>query len=132
VPLSAPDHVHHERARCYRESESAEQVAFCRVTALALLRHLTNSHIMRHAVLTGREAWNAYERWLSPPEIVFLDEPAGIDDQLRRLCRALAIGPALWSDAYLAAFALAGGFRVVAFDADFRRFPDLHVLPLAP
>jgi uncharacterized protein len=132
VPLSAPDHVHHERARRYWESECAEQVAFCRITALALLRHLTNSRIMRHAVLTGREAWDAYERWLSLPEIVFLDEPVGTDDQLRRLSRALDIGPSLWSDAYLAAFALAGGFRVVAFDTDFRRFPDLHVLPLAP
>ena len=30
VPLSAPDHVHHERARRYREVEATDQLAVCR------------------------------------------------------------------------------------------------------
>ena len=130
VPLSAPDHVHHDCARRYWEDESAERVAFCRVTALALLRHLTNPRIMRHAVLTGREAWEAYARWLALAEIVFLPEPPGIDDELGRLSRSVELTPALWTDAYLAAFALAGGLRLVAFDADFSRFAGLSVLRL--
>jgi toxin-antitoxin system PIN domain toxin len=130
VPLSAPDHVHHDRARRYWENESAEQVAFCRVTALALLRHLTNPHIMRHAVLTGSEAWDAYERWLTLPEIVFLAEPEGIDDHLRRMSRSVNPGPALWTDAYLVAFALTSGLRLVAFDAHLSRFDDLNLLRL--
>jgi hypothetical protein len=48
--------VHHGRARRYWQDQAAELVAFCRVTALALLRHLTNSRIMQHAVLTGSNA----------------------------------------------------------------------------
>ena len=87
---------------------------------------------MHHAVLTGSEAWDAYERWLALPEIVILADPAGIDDQLRRLSRSVNPGPTLWTDAYLAAFALAGGFRMVAFDSDFDRFQGLHFLHLRP
>ena len=132
VPLSAPDHVHHARARQYWQSEASEDVAFCRVTALALLRHLTNPRIMQHAVLTGGEAWEAYERWLALPEILFLADPSGLDEQLGQLSRSIPIDAALWTDAYLAAFALAGGCRLVAFDADFHRFPNLNFLHLSP
>jgi uncharacterized protein len=130
VPLSAPDHVHHVRARRYWQTEASGGVAFCRVTALALLRHLTNRRIMRHALLTSSEAWEAYESWLALPEIVFLADPAGLDEQLRQLSRSIELGPALWTDAYLAAFALAGGCRLITFDADFRRFPKLDFLHL--
>jgi toxin-antitoxin system PIN domain toxin len=130
VPLSAPDHVHHARAHRYWQIEAADQLAFCRVTALAFLRYLTNRHIMRHAVLTGREAWIAYERWLALPEIVFLADPAGIDDQLRRVSHSADPRAAQWTDAYLAAVAIAGGLRLVAFDTDFSRFADLDLLQL--
>lgn len=37
-----------------------------------------------------------------------------------------------WTDAYLAAFAAAGGHRLVAFDADFSRYPGLAFLHLRP
>jgi hypothetical protein len=47
VPLSAPDHVHHVRARRYCQTEASGAMAFCRVTALALLRHVTNPTIHR-------------------------------------------------------------------------------------
>ncbi|MHB8577748.1 MAG: hypothetical protein ACYDCQ_20745 [Dehalococcoidia bacterium] len=67
VPLSAPDHMHHARARRYWENESADKAAFCGVTALA----------------------------------------------------------------YLAAFALAGGYRLVAFDSDYLRFDGLNLPQLA-
>lgn len=132
VPLCAPDHVHHERARQYWEIEAAPRLVFCRITVLALLRHLTNPRIMQHAVQTSAAAWDLYERWLALPEIAFLPDPSGLDEQFRRLSRSVNLGPALWTDAYLAAFAMAGGYRLVAFDADFRRFPDLDFLYLTP
>ena len=132
VPLSAPDHVHHARARRYWESESSGKVAFCRVTVLALLRHLSNPRIMGHAVQSGSEAWQAYENWLSLREIALLAEPEALDKHLKHLSHSLELGPTLWTDAYLAAFALAGGFRLVAFDSDFHRFPGLNFLHLTP
>ena len=36
----------------------------------------------------------------------------------------------LWTDAYLAAFAITTGCRLVSFDADFQRFPALLLLHL--
>src|SRR2546423_1233031 len=117
VPLAAPDHLHHDRPRRYWHEELVGTAAFCRVTALALLRHLTNRHVMQHGVLTGGEAWEEYARWLSLPEIRFLTEPPGVERHLRQFARALNPGPALWTDAYLAAFAIAGGCRMVTFDA---------------
>lgn len=130
VPLSAPDHEHHPRARRYWQSESGDQLAFCRVTALALLRHLTNAHVMQHAVLNSTEAWRQYRRWLALPEVGYLHEPDGVDEHLGKLSRTLQLGPLLWTDAYLAAFAMAGHHRIVTFDADFRRFRGLDLLHL--
>lgn len=130
LPLSAPDHPHHARSRRYWQDESADSVAFCRVTALALLRHLTNPRIMAHAVLTGVEAWRAYERWIALPEVSLAVELADLDQHLAKLARAVDLTPTLWTDAYIAAFAIGGGHRVVTFDGDFRRFPDLDLLHL--
>ena len=77
VPLVAADHVHHGRALHYWQEESAGSVAFCRVTALAFLRHVTNAHIMQHGVLTSSEAWTLLQQWLNLPEVSFLSEPPG-------------------------------------------------------
>jgi predicted nucleic acid-binding protein len=37
-----------------------------------------------------------------------------------------------WTDAYLAAFAMASGSRLVTFDAHFHRYPGLEFLHLRP
>ena len=130
VPLAAPDHPHYSRARQYWEQESASQVAFCRVTALAMLRHLTNRHIMQSAVLTSGEAWDVYQQWRRLPEVIMLSDPVGLDGHLQSFCLSMALSPQLWTDAYLAAFAVAGNLRLVAFDRDFVRFDGVDLLLL--
>lgn len=130
VALVATDHVHHERALRYWQEESAETVAFCRITALAFLRLVTNAHVMQHAVLTSGEAWALWQEWLRLPEVSFLNEPVGMDEQLGQFSRVMSIRPRLWTDAYLAAFAIAGGHRIVTFDEDFRKFVRLDLLRL--
>lgn len=130
IPLSTPDHVHYSRARRYWDFESAAQLAFCRITALALLRHLTNAQILREAVFNGEAAWGALETWLAIPRIAFLSEPVGVDELLRQWTKQLDLRGGRWTDAYLAAFALASGYRLVTFDADFQRFPGLQLLHL--
>jgi len=118
IPLTAPDHVHYPRARQ------------CRVTTLALLRHLTNARILGEAALNSGEAWNALETWLAIPRIVFLPEPVGVDELLSQWASQFELKGGAWTDAYLAAFALAGGCRFVTFDADFQHYSGLHVLHL--
>ncbi len=130
VPLSAPDHVHHARARRYWEREAAEEIAFCRITELALLRHLTNPRILGDRALGGAAAWRALETWLATPGVHRLAEPPGLDDWLARWSDDLDLRGGAWTDAYLAAFAAASGCRLVAFDGDFARYVGLEFLHL--
>jgi len=130
LPLSAPDHVHYSRARRYWDDEAASDLAFCRVSALALLRHLTNPRILGEAALDGRAAWRALATWLALPRITLLGEPAGLDELLRQWAGQLDLRAGKWTDAYLAAFAAASGCRLVAFDRDFHRYPAVEFLHL--
>ncbi len=130
LPLSAPDHVHHQRARRYWDEESASELVLCRVTALALLRHLTHTTILGNAALDGGAAWKALETWLAVPQVSFIPEPPGVDELLAEWAGKLNLRGGNWTDAYLAAFAAASGCRLVAFDDDFNRFPGLEFLHL--
>jgi toxin-antitoxin system PIN domain toxin len=132
LPLSAPDHVHHSRALRYWEQESADELAFCRVTALALLRHLTNPRILGDAALDGAAAWRALAAWLAVPRVCLLAEPPGVDELLARWGATLDMRGGAWADAYLAAFAVASGSRLVSFDADFYQYQGVEFLHLRP
>ncbi len=132
LPLSAPDHVHYPRARHYWDKEAAGELGFCRVTALALLRHLTNSRILGDVALDGAAAWRAFETWLALPQITFLTEPPGLEELLAQWARKLDLRTGQWTDAYLAAFAAASGCRLIAFDGDFHRYPGIEFLHLTP
>ena len=110
--------------------EASDQLAFCRVTSLALLRLLTNAHVMGEAMLAGPEAWRALETWYDSPRVVSLAEPAGLDEVFGRWAGDLDIRGGHWTDAYLAAFASASGCRLVTFDGNFGRFTGLSWLRL--
>ena len=71
-----PDHPGHQRATFYWDDESVDQVAFCRLTALAFVRPCLNPAVMQEQPPTVPEAWQAYGlRRL--PEVGPLSEPAG-------------------------------------------------------
>jgi predicted nucleic acid-binding protein len=59
-----------------------------------------------------------------------IEEPSGVEPRWRRLALRDQPSPKLWMDAYLAAFALAGGYRMVTTDRAFRQFPELDLLVL--
>jgi toxin-antitoxin system PIN domain toxin len=130
LPLSAPAHIHYRRARRYWDEESANELVFCRVTALALLRHLTNPTILGSAALDGGAAWHALETWLAVPQITLLSEPPGLEELLAQWAGKLDLRVGHWTDAYLAAFAAASGCRVIAFDGHFHRYPGIEFLHL--
>ena len=81
--------------------------------------------------MTNREAWLAYEAFLSDDRIVFqAGEPAGLESLWKRFAMRGTASPKLWMDAYLAALALAGGHRMVTTDGAFRQFQGLYVVVL--
>ena len=132
LALAVEAHTHHRRAGAYWKDEAAPVAAFCRVTQLAFLRHLTNKTIMGDQVLAPLAAWNKCGEFLALPEVRFLAEPPGLEEQLGELCRAGRTSPNLWTDAYLAAFAGCAGLRLVTFDRGFARFAGLELLTLRP
>lgn len=87
---------------------------------------------MGTAVLDGGEAWKALMTWLATPRIRLRAEPDGIEECLERWAGSLDLRGGAWTDAYLAAFAAQSGFRLVAFDAGFNRFPGLDFMHLKP
>jgi toxin-antitoxin system PIN domain toxin len=132
LALVVEAHTHHPRASAYWESEAAPTTAFCRVTRLALLRHLTNPSIMSRDVLTPFQAWKKCGDFAALPEVCFLNEPPGLDHQLSKYCITGRTSPNLWTDAYLASFAKCANVRLVTFDTGFKKLADLEKLILEP
>ncbi len=131
LALVDENHVHHSTARQYWNEQLDQQAAFCRVTMLGLLRLSTQPNVLSRT-LSNEEAWRIYRQYLAAPEVCFLAEPVQIEAQFAALTLSEAMPQRLWTDAYLAAFAMTSGCRLVSFDSDFKRFADLNFLHLAP
>ncbi len=132
LALADTRNAHHDSARRYWDESKGENTAFCRITMIGLLRVATNPKAMRGDPFKHAEAWHIYRTLLSLPEISFLPEPSDIESRFSALTSDPATPHHLWTDAYLAAFALTLGCRLVSFDADFQRFLDLNFLHLTP
>lgn len=132
LALALSAHSHHAVARAWLDAvEEPGSVLFCRATQQAFLRLLTNAAVLRpygNPPLTNRGAWRAYQELLADDRIVLrAEEPAGLERLWSGYALRDAASPKLWMDAYLAAFAVAGGFRLVTIDAAFRQFRGLDL-----
>jgi hypothetical protein len=130
LALTDERHVHHQAARVYWNEQRADHIAFCRVTMLALLRLVTHPKVMSGVPFTHDEAWNIYRTYRNLPIVRFLPEANTLETTLASLTTDPDLPHRFWTDAYLAAFAITSGSRLVSFDADFERFPGLNVLRL--
>ena len=135
LALALSRHRHHRAARDWFGTITAPAaVCFCRATQHTFLRLLTNASVLLpygNPPLTNRQAWRAYEDLLADDRIVFrAQEPPELETQWKQLALRDSASPKMWMDAYLAGFALAGGYRLVTTDAAFKQFPglDLHLL----
>jgi len=130
LALSFSDHAHHGRAKGWFDAQPDGTCAFCRVIQMALLRHLTNAKIMGQFVQSQRDAWRHYDQLAQDPRVVFLSEPPRLEAAFRSLTQAGSPLHGLWTDAYLASFAIESQVRLATFDQGFSRFAglDLRVL----
>lgn len=135
LALALSGHAHHGVAREWFEGvEAASSVFFCRATQQTFLRLLTNAAVLGpygNPPLTNAHAWEAYDALLADDRIAFrTEEPTGIEAQWKRFARRNTASPKLWMDAYLAAYALTCGYRMVTTDAAFKQFGgiDLELL----
>lgn len=135
LALALADHFHHATARDWLDSvDEPDSIFFCRATQQSLLRLLTNAAVLApygNPPLTNAEAWAAFEAFLADDRIVLRKaEPSGIEARWQTWAAGDTASPKLWMDAYLAAFAAAGGCRMVTTDTGFRPFGDLDLLVL--
>ncbi len=122
-------HPQHRAARIWAESlDSGSVVYFCRFTQLGLLRLLTNQSAMGEEVLTPVQAWEVFDSVMNDPGNRMMDEPRSTDALFRQLTNRRESSTKQWADGYLAAFAAAGGVRLVTFDRALAKISDGAVL----
>ncbi|MCF7674093.1 MAG: hypothetical protein K9M97_02020 [Akkermansiaceae bacterium] len=126
VALAFAAHPHHRLASQHvKARDSAQPAAFCRVTQKAFLRLVSTPLIQRtyeSPPITNAAAWSKCQDLLALPQILWLDEPEGLADLWQSLACLPSASPRVWTDAYLAAFAIRHAVEFVTLDSDFKTF----------
>ena len=131
LALTLSKHVFHAVSRewlkgCTKEGE----VLFCRATQQSFLRLLTTQAVLGaygNPPLSNTEAWEVFEGYCADKRISLVEEPRGVMALGKKLSATETASPKKWMDAYLAAFAMAGGYQLVTTDEDFRKFNGANV-----
>jgi toxin-antitoxin system PIN domain toxin len=134
VALALSKHSFHGPARAWLSKQGPREALFCRSTQQSFLRLLTTDAVLApYGVppLTNKAAWSVYEGFLADERIAWAAEPRGLEAVWKKLAAGSKASPKLWMDAYLAAFALAGGYRLVTTDKAFKQFRGLDLLVLS-
>ena len=130
LALAAADHLHHHQAIRYWETQAAEQVLFCTVTALGLVRLVQQPKLMGSAVKDSAEASALVLGFCQQPGVSLMKPIADGWELFHQMLQDSNLPARLCTDAYLAALAMANGWRLVSFDRDFERFAGLNRLML--
>jgi uncharacterized protein len=116
LALASRRHIHSQTCSTWLDSIDSCPVLFCRVSQMGLLRLLTTESVMGNDVLSSRDAWRAYRAIQGDERVSFVPEPFALEPEWRKLTTHDRPAPKVWTDAYLAAFARAGGMRLVTLD----------------
>lgn len=134
VALAVPQHVHHAASADWLSREhGAGEVLFCRASQQSFLRLVTTSAILAAyslQPLTNAQAWAVYDDLRKDPRVGYTEEPTNLASEWCRLAAVDRSSPKIWMDAYLAAFAISGGYQLVTTDHGFRAFGGLELLVL--
>lgn len=132
VALLHSRHVHTAQAIDWlNQVSSPKSIALNRVVQMGALRVLTNPRALREEVLTASEFWTGWTNLLTDDRFYNLPEPADLEMRWREITSQFSRGQMAETDAYLAAFAILGGHRLVTFDRGFGRFNELDLACLS-
>lgn len=131
LALLVPRHAHHGSASQWYEELRPSQAVLCRFVQLAVVRLLANPAVMGDDATPALTGFKLTQELIADERVEQVKEPDGIDAILPDLFNHPAPAPKIVSDAYLAAFAIAGNMRLVTFDRGFKRFPALDVTLLS-
>jgi uncharacterized protein len=110
-----------------------DDIAFCRVTQMGLLRLLSNPAILGQDAIDRSQAWRTYDLLWADERVHWADEPAELDAVWRAISARDDKSHKLWTDDYLAAFAQASDAILVTLDSKVpARYPSVRVERLRP
>ena len=119
-------HPFHESARkALQEATASHPAVFCRATQQSFLRLASTPTLFKaYGVdsMSNRDALVAMDALQSSPRVCVREEAPDVFSLWRTLATRDTASPKVWMDAYLAAFALAGGLRLATLDGDFKNF----------
>ena len=119
-------HPFHQPAQqSLQQATPALPAVFCRSTQQSFLRLASTPALLKAygaEGLTNRDALVALEALLALPQVCEREAPPGVLALWRRLASRDTASPKVWMDAYLAAFAIIGGLRLVSLDHDFKSY----------
>lgn len=117
--------AHKQAQQVLQNATPADPAVFCRSTQQSLLRLASTPALLKiygAEGLTNRDALVALAALLALPQVCEREEPPGLLALWHRLASRDTASPKVWMDAYLAAFAIAGGLHLVSLDQDFKSF----------
>ena len=133
LALVTDRHEHHTLAAQWVETISTGEVIVCRIVQTGLLRLLNNPAVMKEETLDAQACWLLWHRLVDDERIIFRpSEPAGLDSIFETFTSGRGFSPRLWTDAYLASYALADDLTLVTFDSGFSSFSGLAYEVLSP
>jgi hypothetical protein len=114
-------------------NQRADDLVFCRVTQMGLLRLLSNPAIMGEDTVDRSQAWRLFDQLWSDERVLWVDEPDELDAVWRAISARDDKSHRLWTDDYLAAFAQAGDLTLATLDRKLAgRYPSVRVESLLP
>lgn len=120
-------HVHHPVAAGWLDRQP-DDLLFCRVTQMGLLRLLSNPAIMGDDVIKRSEAWRVFDQIWADERVLWAEEPAELNAVWRAISARDEHSHKLWTDDYLAAFAQTSGATLATLDRKLReRYPSVQV-----
>jgi toxin-antitoxin system PIN domain toxin len=127
-PLLVQGHAAHDVANRWWDQQDDGAVGICLVTRLAVLGLLTNRIAMNGAPVAPAEALDAWKRLAEDPRSVQVEHnPAGHETRFVSLVAGRDPTPNLWTDAWLAALAMALDCEMATFDRGFKSFRGLKL-----
>ena len=131
LALTLSKHALHRATRAWlEETTSQDRLLFCRSTQQSYLRLLTTAQVLApygNPPLSNSQAWQAYQTWVRTDGVSFVEEPPDLEENWKAGAVRDTPSPKLWMDAYLAAFAMSGGYQLVTTDKAFKQFKRLEL-----
>ena len=130
LAAAAEGHLHHGAVSGWMDAQR-QTLAFCLITQMGLLRHLSNPAVMHRDVVTRRRAWGVFQALTRDERVRMWPEPDGLESLWMAFSGRNDRSHRLWTDDYLVAFAQTAGATFVTLDASIEaRYPSAAVLSL--